>query len=106
MENKPICQIDKYETKRWLINGVLHREDGPAIEYQHGEKHWYVYGNLHRIDGPAIEYPNESDQWYFCGLRVTGMITLWAKEKGIDLDNLTDVEKFMIKLECANYGMG
>ena len=104
MENKPKCTIDKYRTKRWVMNGQHHRLDGPAIEYLNGEKHWYVYGSLHRLDGPAIEYPNKSDQWYFRGLRVTDIITLWAKENNIDLDNLSEVDKFMIKLEWANYG--
>jgi hypothetical protein len=28
----------------YLLNGRLHREDGPAIEYMDGEKHWYLNG--------------------------------------------------------------
>lgn len=41
--------------KSWYKNGLLHREDGPAIEYETGEKHWYINGLLHRDDGPAVE---------------------------------------------------
>jgi len=37
-------------------NGLLHREDGPAIEYPNGGKSWYKNGKLHREDGPAEEY--------------------------------------------------
>ena len=31
--------------KFWYLNDVLHREDGPAIEYANGEKFWYLNGN-------------------------------------------------------------
>jgi hypothetical protein len=36
-------------------NGVLHREDGPALIYNNGEENWYKRGRLHRENGlPAI----------------------------------------------------
>ena len=31
-------------TKMWYLNGQLHREDGPAIEYADGSKAWYLNG--------------------------------------------------------------
>jgi hypothetical protein len=43
---------------------VLHRSDGPAIEYTNGYKAWYVDGKRHRTDGPAIEYADGSKSWY------------------------------------------
>ena len=43
-------------TKEWYINGKLHREDGPAIEWANGDRYWYLNGKLHREDGTAIEY--------------------------------------------------
>ena len=30
--------------KYWYINGELHREDGPAIEYRGGSKEWWLNG--------------------------------------------------------------
>ena len=27
--------------KKWYLNGLLHREDGPAIEKANGEKSWW-----------------------------------------------------------------
>jgi len=53
--NKSICCEDEDGTKEWYRNGKLHREDGPAIEYNYGTKYWYRNGKLHREDGPAIE---------------------------------------------------
>ena len=50
--------------KFWLLNGKLHREDGPAVEYADGIKQWYLNGKLHREDGPAVEYPSGDKYWY------------------------------------------
>lgn len=30
--------------KRWILNGFLHREDGPAVIYHNGTKYWYLEG--------------------------------------------------------------
>jgi len=57
-------EIDKCGTKRYFLNNVLHREDGPAIEYVGGIKEWYKNGDLHRENGPAIECPNGDTLWY------------------------------------------
>jgi hypothetical protein len=35
-------EIDQYGNKRYWKNNLLHREDGPAIEYFDGEKHWFL----------------------------------------------------------------
>ena len=56
-------------TKEWYLNGELHREDGPAIEYANGGKSWFLNDNLHREDGPAIEYTNGAKEWYLNGKR-------------------------------------
>lgn len=31
-------------TKFWFLNGKLHREDDPAIEWANGSKSWWLYG--------------------------------------------------------------
>ena len=53
----------------WFLNGVRHREDGPAVEYVFGTKHWYLNGERHREDGPACEYHNGNKYWYKNGKR-------------------------------------
>src|SRR5579859_5887796 len=65
--NQPICQTDESGTKRWIINGQLHREDGPAIEYNDSSKVWFLHGQRHRIDGPAIEWSDGDKAWYHHG---------------------------------------
>jgi len=48
----------------WYACGALHREDGPAIEYENGWREWLQYGVLHRDDGPAVESPSGHKVWY------------------------------------------
>lgn len=55
----------KNHFKQWYINGQLHREDGPAEMYEDGSKYWCFHGKFHRKDGPAIEYGNGHKVWYF-----------------------------------------
>jgi hypothetical protein len=65
--NKPECKTYPSGDKAWYLNGVLHREDGPAIEHSNGHKEWYLNGYLHREDGPAVEWPSGAEAWYLNG---------------------------------------
>lgn len=70
-------QLKKEE---WYKNGVLHRENGPAVvNYWLGKKkyleEWYKGGQLHREDGPAlVEYNEEgqkiTEEYYLNGEKV------------------------------------
>jgi len=57
----------KNGTKRWCLNGKLHRVDVPAVEKVNGTKYWYLNGKLHRTDGPAIEFAGGAKRWYLNG---------------------------------------
>ena len=51
--------VDNDET-RWYLNGNLHREDGPAFEYQDGGKSWYLHGeNLSEKEWLAATNPTK-----------------------------------------------
>jgi hypothetical protein len=44
-KKEQFIHIDKYGTKRYYSDRemtILHREDGPAIEWVGGEKLWYI----------------------------------------------------------------
>ena len=56
-------------TKYWHVNGLLHREDGPAIEYPNGRKEWVLNGKRHREDGPAREWADGYKEWFLNGKR-------------------------------------
>jgi|AntRauTorcE11897_2_1112592.scaffolds.fasta_scaffold00149_26 hypothetical protein len=36
--------IDDNLTKRWYLDGLLHRENGPAVKWINGDKFWYIKG--------------------------------------------------------------
>ena len=55
INKKSICEISNSGNKYWWLNGKLHREEGPAVEYADGSKRWMINGEYHREDGPAIE---------------------------------------------------
>ena len=57
--------------KQWFINDRRHREDGPAIEHASGSKLWYINGKCHREDGPAVEEVNGTKLWYLRGKKYT-----------------------------------
>ncbi len=65
--SQPEMRVDSDGSKRWYLNGKLHREDGPAVEWPNGEKHWYLNGKLHREGGPAVECANGTKAWYLNG---------------------------------------
>jgi hypothetical protein len=56
--------IDNWGTKLHYLNGKLHREDGPAVEWSNGSKEWYLNGKIHKEDGPAIEASNGFKYYY------------------------------------------
>ncbi len=57
--------------KEWFLNGKLHREDGPAVEWADGDKYWYLNGKRHREDGPAVEWADGDKAWFLNGEEVT-----------------------------------
>ena len=78
----------------WYQHGQLHRVNGPAVEDVDGTKEWWQYGQLHRIDGPAIEHPDDYTEWAFNGC-IYKTMDEWAEEVGIfDTDDFT-----MLKLK-------
>ena len=60
-------KVSDNHSKEWYLNGKLHREDGPAVEWADGTKEWFINGKLHREDGPAVEWANGTKEWYLDG---------------------------------------
>jgi hypothetical protein len=90
---QPTLSIDDGGTKVWRLDGKLHRLDGPAVEYPHGEKVWCMNGILHRTDGPAFEYPDGRKSWYLHNKSLS--LDDWLDQN----PNMTDEEKVMMKLK-------
>lgn len=55
-------------TKKYFKDGLLHREDGPAIEWSTGAESWYYEGVRHRADGPAFKLSEDGKRnWWLNG---------------------------------------
>ena len=74
MKEQPECEVDEYGTKRWFLNGNLHREDGPAVEYLGGLKYWYLHNkkahpetlvDYHLSRGTFCYYNEETQTLHF-----------------------------------------
>ena len=61
-------EVSKNGTKKWFVDGQLHREDGPAVEWSDGSKEWYFDGKRHRTDGPAFEDVDGTKYWCINGV--------------------------------------
>jgi hypothetical protein len=66
--NKQYAKLPK--KAKSVQDAVLHREDGPAIEYVNGYKAYYKNGLLHRDDGPAVEFAGRACSFWKNGIRV------------------------------------
>ena len=78
--------VDEEGTTRWYKDAkckVLHRENGPAIQYAEGTKFWFQNGQCHRTDGPAVVYTNGTRYWWQNGLlhRTDGPAVITAEIK-------------------------
>jgi hypothetical protein len=91
-------------SKAWYVDGQRHRLDGPAIECADGYKAWYVDGQRHRLDGPAIECADGSKVWYVDDKRLSEeqFNTLTSPTLELTLEDIAskfgvDVSKLKIK---------
>jgi hypothetical protein len=64
---------DSCGTKRWYLNGLPHRTNGPVVIFIDGSKYWCLFGKLHRTDGPACEYADGNKSWYLNGNRYSSL---------------------------------
>ena len=70
MQKEQFIHVNDNDTKFYYSDRkmtILHREDGPAIEYDNGGKSWWFNGKRHREDGPAIEWYDGYKGWYING---------------------------------------
>ena len=68
--NDGVLHKENAPAMQWL-NGKRHKEDGPAVELANGTKQWFINGQYHRENGPAIEFPDGKKEWYLFNRRVT-----------------------------------
>ena len=67
-----IREVDLVGTVRYRnSDDQLHREDGPAVEWEDGTSEWWIDGYPHREDDPAIEWADGYREWYLDGKQLS-----------------------------------
>lgn len=85
----------KQGAKVWFKNGVLHRENGPALVYiARGIKIWFQNGKMHRKDKPAIKTPTKLE-WCWKGntSRLDGPAVIWFNSEGKIVSKTFSIDK-------------
>ena len=62
------CVLGEHGSICWYKNGLLHREDGPAISWE--DNHyaaWYQHGVFHRENAPAVIDEDGHEEWWVKG---------------------------------------
>ena len=83
-------------SKLWLQDGKYHRTNGPAIEWASGAKSWYQNDTLHRTDGPAVVYSDGREEWYINDRQLTEAKFLAATQPVVEM-TVAEVEKLLGK---------
>ena len=78
--------VQKIGTKIWYLNGLDHREDGPAIENYDGSLEWRCHGVIHRLDGPAVIELDGQCEYWINGSRISSSAEYWRRVKLIALE--------------------
>jgi hypothetical protein len=69
-KQEPTMTITPEGAKKWHLHGKLHREDGPAVEWENGDREWHLHGKRHREnDEPAIVRACGRKEWWLHGKR-------------------------------------
>ena len=68
-----------------------------VIVYNNGDKHWYLNGKLHREDGPAVEFVNGNKIWYINGEELSEEEFNSRNNVELSLEEIS--EKFNIPLD-------
>lgn len=92
--------------KYWFSEGNIHRENGPAAEFSDGTKIWYIKGKCHRIDGPAIEYSNGDKEWWIDGIKKTKEEFDWlfaSKAVKVITSDAKEVAKRLVVIELSKF---
>jgi hypothetical protein len=55
----------------WYRSGIVHRDDGPAIERADGTREWYAEGIRHCETGPAFISADGERRWFVHGQELT-----------------------------------
>ena len=93
MENKYDIYLEKYGLGKHKCD-----ETSYVVISKIGATFINETGSAHRLDGPAFTLYTGSEYWYIRGVLIDDQIREWAYQQNVNLDNLTEDDKLLIKL--------
>jgi len=85
---------NEHGDKMWYQDDLLHRTNGPAVEYADGTKFWFRHNQRHRTDGPAVEFASGTKHWFIKD-------HILSFNEWLEQVNYTEVEKTLMRLQYA-----
>src|ERR1700691_3402437 len=70
-------------TLGYYLNGLPHRDDGPAFIYPDGRMYYYLNGKIHREDRPAVIWYDGKVRYFINDKNITKKVNDWIKENNI-----------------------
>ncbi len=71
-----------------VMTNHVHRENGPALIWDHGTNVWIQHGHHHRMDGPAVITHDGKQRWSIRGCEVTEKVNQWLKDNDVDTSKI------------------
>ena len=68
-DDGPAVERGNGSQQEWMLYGKRHRNGGPAVTTDYGHEEWWSNDRRHRLDGPAVIWPGGSKEWWQYGLR-------------------------------------
>lgn len=66
-QNGPAVISEDGKHFQYYYKGLLHREDGPAVDFPNHKQYW-IHGKLHNQNGPAIIHNFKIEKYFYHGL--------------------------------------
>lgn len=85
MEELDVCEYSHAVYYYKKGTKIVHRENGPAVEWWSGGKAYWINGKKHRLDGPAVIRFNNEVEWWIEGERLSlekeKLLNIWYENK-------------------------
>jgi hypothetical protein len=89
---------DEYEDRTvYLKKDVIHRLDGPAIEWANGGCEYFINGVRHRVDGPALITSDGSYSYFINGVKYETIPILKDFKESKRLTLLKSSNEYLLK---------
>ncbi len=89
-------EYDFHEHKSWIVRG-----DVSIVTHKNTIIHG-LRNQIHKDDGPAIEWDSGLNEWFYYGKEVTPEMNQFCKDSDIDPRNMNTNEKILVEIKLSS----